>query len=110
MWRTVEGGAGSDGRTRSQAVPEPPLPAVDGDGGEDDEAVDDLLDRGTRSVADEHRGQDGEEERSDAGARVVTRSPEHRSSDDHRDHALEQIGIAKRAVDRAGEAADQQTH
>src|SRR6516225_8618900 len=84
---------------RSQAVPEPPLPAVDSDGGEDDEAVDDLLDGGARPVADEHGGQDGEEQGPDAGARVVTRAAEHGPADDHRDHAREEIGIAKCAVD-----------
>src|SRR5215471_6371003 len=89
----VAGQAACGQRTWLQAVPEPPLPAVDGDGSEDDEAVDDLLHGGARSVADEHSGEDGEEQGPDAGARVVTRSAEHGPADDHRDHACEQIGI-----------------
>src|SRR5437868_15377195 len=63
--------AGRPCRPRSQTVAEPPLPAVDGNGGQDDEAVNDLLDGGAGPVADEHSGQHGAEQRTDAGARAV---------------------------------------
>src|SRR5580704_6909100 len=92
------------GRPVSHAVPEPPLSAVDGDGGQDDESVDDLLVGGARSVADEYGGQYGEEECPYAGARVVTRTSEDGPSDDHRYHALEQIRVTQRTIDRSGEA------
>src|SRR5690242_17030149 len=93
-----------------QAVAEPALPAVDGDGGQDDQAVDDLLDGRAGSVADQHGGQHGEEQRADARARVIPRPAEHRPSDDHRDHALEQVRVTEAVADRAGEPADQQAH
>src|SRR3954449_2261532 len=69
---------------RSDAIAKPPLAAVDGDGDEDDPAVDDVLHGLAGAVPDEDRDEHGEEHRADGGAGVVAGSAEDGSADDHR--------------------------
>src|SRR5215218_3906861 len=84
---------GCSPRDRSDAVAKPPLAAVDGDGHEDDPAVDDELHGLAGAVPDEDRDEHRDEHRADGGARVVAGPAEDRAADDHRDDALEQVGV-----------------
>ena len=91
----------------SYAVTQPSLPAVEGHGGEDERAENDLRGGGVDVEHGDHEVERGDDQRAEAGAQVVAAAAHHRAADDHRGQAGEQVVVADVDVSAGAEPGEQ---
>ena len=95
------------GRRGLDTVAEPPLPAVEGDGEEDQAAEDDLGGRRVDVQDRDDEVQRGDDQGPQAGAEVVAAAAHHGAAHDHRRQAGEQVVVADVGVAAGAEPGQQ---